>query len=88
MISKLTSRKLWGAVIATLCALYLAVFQSADANTCAGAIAAAWGAYAIAEGYADGKSAESNGTQTVNTTSVTATSTSQKVVERAFSDES
>ncbi|MBQ3300615.1 MAG: hypothetical protein IJH04_00415 [Eggerthellaceae bacterium] len=84
-MQKLTSRKFWGAVIVTVCALYMAVFQNADAGTCAAAIAAAWVGYSVAEGYVDGKSAES--TQTVNTTSVTATSASQKVVEKAFTND-
>ena len=85
MIQKLTSRKFWGAVIVTLCALYLAVFENADAGTCAGAIAAAWVGYGVSEGYVDGKREESS--QTLNTTSVTATSASQKVVEKAFTAE-
>lgn len=84
---KLTSRKFWGAVIVTLCGLYLAIFQDADAGACAGAIAVAWMGYCVAEGYVDGKREESNQTITTNETSVTATSASQKVVEKAFSSQ-
>ena len=73
-IRKLTRTKLWGAVIATLCALYLAVTQQADAGACAAAIAGAWMAYAVAEGYIDGKREESS--QTV----VSATSTDKATV--------
>ena len=88
-MEKLTSRKFWGAVIVTLCALYMALFQDGDPSACAGAIAAAWVGYSLAEGYADGKSAEANGSSTVttNSTSVTATSSSQRVVEKAFAPE-
>ena len=82
LIRKLTRTKFWAAVIATACAMYLALCQNADAGTCAASIAAAWLAYAVAEGYVDGKREESS--QTLNTTSVTATSASQKVVEKAF----
>ena len=81
---KLTSRKFWGAVIVTVCALYLAVFQDADKGYCATAIAAAWTGYALAEGYVDGKREESSSNQYVKTESVTATSASQKVVEKTL----
>ena len=84
IIRKLTRTKLWAAVIATVCILYLAVTQGMDAGDCAKSIAAAWAAYAIAEGYIDGKREESSSNQYVKTESVTATSASQKVVEKTL----
>lgn len=81
-IRKITSRKFLIAAAAFLAALGAGLSGVADANVCAICMAVSAAIYAACEAYVDGAAAKS--TQTVSTTSVTASSTSQKVVEQAF----
>lgn len=85
LIRKLTSRKFL---------LALAAFLGTFATGCAGVIppefcaigmALSAGIYAACEAYVDGQAAKAN--QTIATTSISASSASQKVVEKAFSNE-
>lgn len=85
LINKFTSRKFWLAV---------AAFIAAFVGMASGALEPKWsvllmalsaGIYAACEAYVDGQAAKS--TQTINTTSITATSASQKVVEKALAPE-
>lgn len=81
-IRKITSRKFLIAAAAFLAALGAGLAGVADPNVCAVCMAVSAAIYAACEAYVDGAAAKAN--QTVSTTSVTATSTSQKVVEQAF----
>ena len=81
-VRKLTSRKFWLAVAAFLAAFAMGVAGIMPPEWCAVCMAVSAGIYAACEAYVDGSAAKAN--QTVSTTSVTATSTSQKVVEKAF----
>lgn len=81
-IRKITSRKFLIAAAAFLAALGAGLAGVADPNVCAICMAVSAAIYAACEAYVDGAAAKSN--QTVSTTSVTASSTSQKVVEQAF----
>lgn len=82
LVRKLTSRKFWLAVAAFLAAFAMGVAGIMPPEWCAVCMAVSAGIYAACEAYVDGSAAKAN--QTVSTTSVTATSTSQKVVEKAF----
>lgn len=81
-IRKITSRKFLFAAAAFLAALGAGLAGVADPNVCAVCMAVSAAIYAACEAYVDGSAAKAN--QTMSTTSVTATSTSQKVVEKAF----
>lgn len=81
-IRKITSRKFLIAAAAFLAALGAGLSGVADPNVCAICMAVSAAIYAACEAYVDGAAAKAN--QTVSTTSVTASSTSQKVVEQAF----
>lgn len=81
-IRKITSRKFLIAAAAFLAALGAGLAGVADPNVCAVCMAVSAAIYAACEAYVDGAAAKAN--QTVSTTSVTASSTSQKVVEQAF----
>lgn len=81
-IRKITSRKFLIAAAAFLAALGAGLAGVADPNVCAVCMAVSAAIYAACEAYVDGAAAKAN--QTVSTTNVTATSTSQKVVEQAF----
>ena len=81
-IRKITSRKFLIAAAAFLAALGAGLAGVADPNVCAICMAVSAAIYAACEAYVDGAAAKAN--QTVSTTSVTASSTSQKVVEQAF----
>ena len=87
MISKLTSRKMWLSIAAFLAAFAMGVTGIMPAEWCGACMAVSAGIYAACEAYVDGQAAKANGTQTVNTTSITATSASQKVVEKAFTSQ-
>lgn len=82
IIGKLTSRKFWLAVAAFLAAFGMGVAGIMPPEWCAVCMAVSAGIYAACEAYVDGAAAKAN--QTISTTSVSATSTSQKVVESAF----
>ena len=82
MLSKFTSRKFWMAVAGFLASFAAGVTGIADPTVCAVCMALSAGIYAACEAYVDGQSAKS--TQTINTNNVTATSASQKVVEKAL----
>lgn len=82
MIQKLTSRKFWLATAAFLAAFAAGVTGVADPSVCAVCMALSAGIYAACEAYVDGQSAKAN--QTINTTSVSATSSNQKVVEKVL----
>lgn len=82
IIRKITSRKFLIAIAAFLAALGAGLAGVADPTTCAICMTASAAIYAACEAYVDGAAAKSN--QTVSTMSVTATSASQKVVEKAF----
>lgn len=81
-IRKITSRKFLIAAAAFLAALGAGLAGVADPNVCAVCMAVSAAIYAACEAYVDGAAAKAN--QTVSTTSITASSTSQKVVEQAF----
>ena len=82
IIRKITSRKFLLALAAFLAALGAGLAGVVDPDTCAICMAVSAAIYAACEAYVDGAAAKS--TQTVNTTNVTATSSSQKVVEQVF----
>lgn len=85
MASKFLSRKFLisaAAFIAAFCTGVAGVFPP---EWCAVGMALSAGIYAASEAYVDGQAAKS--TQTINTTSITATSASQKVVEKALAPE-
>lgn len=84
-MEKFLSRKFLISVAAFLAAFCAGVTGVLPAEYCTIGMALSAGIYAASEAYVDGKSAES--TQTVNTTSVSATSASQKVVEKAFASD-
>ena len=81
-LDKLTSRKFLLALAAFLASLGAGLSGIADASVCAVSMTASAAIYAACEAYVDGAAAKS--TQTISTTSVTATSASQKVVEKAL----
>ena len=81
-MSKFLSRKFLLSAAAFLAAFCTGVTGVFPAEWCAVGMALSAGIYAASEAYVDGQSAKSN--QTINTNSVTATSASQKVVEKAL----
>lgn len=87
--SKFLSRKFLISVAAFLAAFCAGVTGVLPPEWCTVGMAVSAGIYAASEAYVDGKSA--GATQTISTTSsatsVTATSSSQKVVENAFASE-
>ena len=84
MLSKFTSRKFWMAVAAFLASFAAGVTGIADPTVCAVCMALSAGIYAACEAYVDGQIAKSVQTINTNNNSVTATSASQKVVEKAL----
>lgn len=84
LIDKFTSRKFLIAIAAFLASLGAGLSGVADPSICAISMTASAAIYAACEAYVDGAAAKS--TQTVSTMSVTATSASQKVVEKAFTN--
>ena len=85
IMHKFTSRKFWLAVAAFLASFAAGVTGIADPSVCAVCMALSAGIYAACEAYVDGQAAKS--VQTINSTSVTATATSPKVVEKALAPE-
>lgn len=83
---KLTSRKFILSLAAFLAAFCTGVAGVLPPEFCAVGMALSAGIYAACEAYVDGQRVQA--TQTVSTTTVTATSASQKVVEQAFSKDS
>ena len=81
-MSKFISRKFLISVAAFLAAFCAGVTGVLPSEWCTVGMAASAGIYAASEAYVDGKSAGAN--QNINTTSVSATSASQKVVEKAL----
>ena len=81
-MEKFLSRKFLISSAAFLAAFFTGVAGVVPAECCAVGMALSAGIYAASEAYVDGQAAKS--TQTINTTSVTATSASQKVVEKAL----
>lgn len=84
-MSKFLSRKFListAAFLAAFCAGVTGVFPP---EWCAVGMALSAGIYAASEAYVDGQSAKA--TQTINTTSVSATSANQKVVEKVLTPE-
>lgn len=79
---KFLSRKFLISVAAFLAAFCAGVAGVLPPECCTVGMALSAGIYAASEAYVDGQSAKS--TQTINSTSVTATSASQKVVEKAL----
>lgn len=86
IMRKLTSRKFILSLAAFLAAFCTGVAGVFPPEFCAIGMALSAGIYAACEAYVDGQRAQA--TQTVNATTVTATSASQKVVEQAFSKDS
>lgn len=84
-MEKFLSRKFLLSAAAFLAAFFTGVAGVFPPEWCAVGMALSAGIYAASEAYVDGQAAKS--TQTINSTSVTATSTSQKVVEKALSTE-
>ena len=85
IIRKVVSRKFLLSVAAFLTAFFSGVTGILPPEQCAIGMALSAGIYAFCEAYVDGQREKSS--QTVSTTSVTATSASQKVVEKAFGKE-
>ena len=81
-MEKFLSRKFLISLAAFLAAFFTGVAGVFPAEWCAVGMALSAGIYAASEAYVDGQAAKS--TQTINSTSVTATSASQKVVEKAL----
>ena len=81
-MNKFLSRKFLLSAAAFLAAFCTGVTGVFPAEWCAVGMALSAGIYAASEAYVDGQSAKS--TQNINTTSVSATSSSQKVVEKAL----
>ena len=84
-MEKFLSRKFLLSAAAFLAAFFTGVAGVFPPEWCAVGMALSAGIYAASEAYVDGQAAKS--TQTINSTSVTATSTSQKVVEKALTQE-
>ena len=84
-MQKFMSRKFLLSAAAFLAAFFTGVAGVFPPEWCAVGMALSAGIYAASEAYVDGPAAKS--TQTISTTSVTATSTSQKVVEKALAPE-
>lgn len=84
-MSKFLSRKFLISVAAFLGAFCAGVAGVFPPECCAVGMAVSAGIYAASEAYVDGQSAKA--TQNINTTSVSATSASQKVVEKALTGE-
>ena len=84
-MQKFMSRKFLLSAAAFLAAFFTGVAGVFPPEWCAVGMALSAGIYAASEAYVDGQAAKS--TQTISTTSVTATSTSQKVVEKALAQE-
>jgi len=84
-MQKFMSRKFLLSAAAFLAAFFTGVAGVFPPEWCAVGMALSAGIYAASEAYVDGQAAKS--TQTISTTSVTATSTSQKVVEKALAPE-
>ena len=82
-MSKFMSRKFLISVAAFLAAFCAGVTGVLPPEWCTVGMALSAGIYAASEAYVDGKAA----TQVINTTSVSATSASQRVVEAAFNKE-
>ena len=82
MIQKLTSRKFLLSTAAFLAAFFGGVAGVIPPEHCAVGMALSAGIYAACEAYVDGQSAGAS--QTISTTSISATSASQKVVEKAL----
>jgi len=85
-MEKFLSRKFLISSAAFLAAFCTGVAGVFPPEACAVGMALSAGIYAASEAYVDGQAAKS--TQTINTTSVSATSASQKVVEKALGTES
>lgn len=85
-MEKFLSRKFLISSAAFLAAFFTGVAGVFPPEWCAVGMALSAGIYAASEAYVDGQAAKS--TQTINTTSVSATSASQKVVEKALGTES
>lgn len=81
-MEKFLSRKFLISVAAFLAAFCAGVTGVLPSEWCTVGMAASAGIYAASEAYVDGQAARS--TQTINSTSVTATSANAKVVEKAF----
>ena len=81
-MQKFLSRKFLISVAAFLAAFCAGVTGVFPPEYCAVGMALSTGIYAASEAYVDGRAAKS--VQTINSTSVTATSASQKVVEKAL----
>lgn len=84
-MEKFLSRKFLLSAAAFLAAFFTGVAGVFPPEWCAVGMALSAGIYAASEAYVDGQAAKS--TQTISTTSVTATATSQKVVEKALATE-
>ncbi len=84
-MEKFLSRKFLLSAAAFLATFFTGVAGVFPPEWCAVGMALSAGIYAASEAYVDGQSAKA--TQNINTTSVTATSTSQKVVEKALTPE-
>lgn len=82
MLNKLASRKFLISAAAFLASFGLGMAGILPPEVCGTCMAVSAGIYAACEAYVDGQAAKSN--QTINTTSVSATSASQKVVEKAL----
>lgn len=84
---KFASRKFWISVAAFLAAFSMGVAGVMPAEWCAVCMALSAGIYAACEAYVDGKSAGAAQSVTTTSTSISATSASQKVVEAALAPE-
>ena len=82
LIRKLSSRKLWLSAAAFLATFFTGVAGVLPPEWCTVGMALSAGIYVAGEAYVDGKSAGAS--QTISTTSVSASATSQKVVESAL----
>ncbi|MBQ9000278.1 MAG: hypothetical protein IJ087_00295 [Eggerthellaceae bacterium] len=81
-IRKITSRKFLLSLAAFIAVFCTGVAGVMPPEWCAVGMALSAGIYAACEAYVDGKSAGAS--QTISTTSVSASATSQKVVEKAI----
>lgn len=84
-MEKFLSRKFLLSAAAFLAAFCTGVAGVFPPEWCAVGMALSAGIYAASEAYVDGQAVKS--TQTINTTSVSATSASQKVVEKALAQD-
>lgn len=82
IIRKITSRKFLLSVAAFIAVFCTGVAGVLPPEWCAVGMALSAGIYAACEAYVDGKSASAN--QVINTTSVSAASNSQKIVENVL----